>query len=148
MDHITSSPSINYASLQHLCPIDTVVINGAWYDVQIVLECKQNPVGIVKERVLIQNICKIIPDNEMVWKTNQRASLLPYGLLIRAKNMNVLTNVFLGILLLEKSINLNVRSVYMCVLFLVWTIIAIDFGNKYEVEMNCLMVVVTSKIHE
>ncbi|CAF3445288.1 unnamed protein product, partial [Rotaria sp. Silwood2] len=83
--HVYTSPSINYASLTHVCPIDTTKINNEWYDVQIVLECKQNPQKIVKQQGYRRNVCRIISDNEIEWKTDQRSSIIPYGLLIRAR---------------------------------------------------------------
>ncbi|CAF1502431.1 unnamed protein product, partial [Rotaria sordida] len=83
--HVYTSPSIHYASLKHVCPTDTIKINNEWYDVQIVLECKQNPKGIIKQQGYRRNVCSIISDNEIEWKTDQRSSIIPYGLLIRAK---------------------------------------------------------------
>jgi hypothetical protein len=83
--HVYTSPSINYACLEHVCPIDTVNIDNEWYDIQVVLECKQNPAGNVKQRGCRRDVCRIIPDNEIEWKTDQRSSIVPYGLLIRPR---------------------------------------------------------------
>ncbi|CAF1127922.1 unnamed protein product [Adineta steineri] len=83
--HVYTSPSIKYACLKHVCPIDILNIHSEWYDVQIVLECKQNPEGIVKQHGYRQNVCNIIPDNEIEWKTDRRASIIPYGLLIHVQ---------------------------------------------------------------
>ncbi len=84
-DHVYTSPSIYYASFRHVCPTHTAKINDRWYDVQVVLECKQNPKGIIKQRGYRPNVCRIIPNDEIEWKTNQRSSVVPYGLLIRAQ---------------------------------------------------------------
>ncbi|CAF1509456.1 unnamed protein product [Rotaria sordida] len=83
--HVYTSPSIHYASLKHVCPTGTTKLNNEWYDVQIILECKQNPEGIIKQQGCRRNVCPIISDNEIEWKTDQRSSIIPYGLLIRAK---------------------------------------------------------------
>ncbi|CAF1058841.1 unnamed protein product [Adineta ricciae] len=83
--HVYTSPSIHYASLRHICPTDVVKMNNEWYDVQIVLECKQNPEGIIKQAGYKKNVCQIIPDDQIEWKTDRRASIVPYGLLIRSR---------------------------------------------------------------
>ncbi len=83
--HVYTSPSIHYASLRHVCPTRTTKINSQWYNVQVVLECKQNPTRIIKQRGYRSDVCRIIPDDEIEWKTNQRSSIVPYGLLIRAR---------------------------------------------------------------
>ena len=84
-EHVYTSPSIHYASLPHVCPTDTTKINNEWYDFQVVLECKQNPEGITKQLGYQPNVCRIIPENEIEWKTNRRATVTPIGLLIRAR---------------------------------------------------------------
>ncbi|UJR07839.1 hypothetical protein I4U23_012122 [Adineta vaga] len=84
-EHIYTSPSIHYASLKHICRIDTVNMNNEWYDVNVILECKQNPDGIVKQRGYVKNVCQIISDQEIEWKTKRRSSVVPYGLLIRVR---------------------------------------------------------------
>lgn len=83
--HIYTSPSIYYASLKHVCPIHTTKIDDQLYDVQVVLECKQNPQKVIKQRGYKRGVCKIISDDEIEWKTDLRASVVPYGLLIRAR---------------------------------------------------------------
>ena len=83
--YIYTSPSIHYASLKHVCPTHTVKIDEQLYDVQVVLECKQNPEGVEKQRGYKYGVCKIIADAEIEWKTDLRASVVPYGLLIRAR---------------------------------------------------------------
>ena len=83
--HVYTSPSIHYASFRHVCPTDTTKINNEWYDFQVVLECKQNPEGITKQPGYQSNVCRIIPANEIEWKTNRRATVTPIGLLIRAR---------------------------------------------------------------
>lgn len=84
-EHVYTSPSIYYASLRHICPKDRTEINHEWYDVQVVLECKQNPEGIEKQRGYRPGVCRIISDDEIEWKTQLRSSVVPYALLIRAK---------------------------------------------------------------
>ncbi|CAF3479177.1 unnamed protein product [Rotaria socialis] len=83
--YILSSPSINYASLERFCPIDTVLIEHKWYDIKIVLACKQYPLGLLKQRGFKSNVCRIIPDDEIEWKTDQRATTIPYSILIRVQ---------------------------------------------------------------
>ncbi|CAF1091246.1 unnamed protein product [Adineta ricciae] len=83
--HVYTSPSIHYASLRHICPTDVVKMNNEWYDVQIVLECKQNPEGIIKKAGREKNVCQIIPDDQIEWMTSRRSSIVPYGLLIRSR---------------------------------------------------------------
>ncbi|CAF1587751.1 unnamed protein product [Rotaria magnacalcarata] len=84
--YILSSPSINYASLERFCPTDTVLIDHKWYDMKIVLACKQYPLGLVKQRGFKNNVCRIIPEHEIEWKTDQRAATIPYGVLIRVQD--------------------------------------------------------------
>ena len=84
-DHVYTSPSIHYASLSHVCPTDITKIDNNWYDVQVVLECKQNPQGTIKQQGCRRGVCSIIADNEIEWKTSNRSSVVPYGLLIRAR---------------------------------------------------------------
>jgi hypothetical protein len=83
--HVYTSPSIHYASLSHLSPNHTTKINNEWYDVQVVLECKQNPMEIIKQCGCRRDVCRIIPNDKIEWKTNQRSSVVPYGLLIRTR---------------------------------------------------------------
>ncbi|CAF1284415.1 unnamed protein product [Rotaria sordida] len=83
--HIYTSPSINYASLEHVCPIDTMTIDGTSYDFQVVLQCKQNPADVQKLRSGKPNVCKYLPDADVQWRTDQRSSVVPISLLICAK---------------------------------------------------------------
>ncbi|CAF2959619.1 unnamed protein product [Rotaria sp. Silwood2] len=82
--HIYTSPSINYSSLDHVSPADKVDINNQWYDFQVVLQCKQNPAYIEKKSSGKPNVCNLLPDAKIQWKTDQRSSVVPCSLLIRA----------------------------------------------------------------
>lgn len=83
--HIYTSPSINQASLKHIAPIHKMTINNVSYDFQVVLQCKQNPTFIKKFGSNKSNVCPHISSTTIQWKTDQRSSVVPISLLIRAK---------------------------------------------------------------
>ncbi|CAM4793675.1 unnamed protein product [Rotaria magnacalcarata] len=83
-NHVYTSPSINYASLSHVCPVDRMNINNNFYDFQVVLRCKQNPADVQKFASGKPNACELLPNDNIQWKTDQRSSVLPISLLIRA----------------------------------------------------------------
>ena len=86
--HIYTSPSINFASLPHVCGHEQRNINGNTYKFQVVLQCKQNPAGIQKLPSGKPNACGILPDNDIKWITDQRSSVVPCSLLIRAEKVS------------------------------------------------------------
>lgn len=79
---VYTSPSIDYASLQHTCPVDLFEIDNVWYNVKVMLQCKQNPKGSQKGRGTRKPECTLIPHDEIDWKTDLRSSVVPFGLLI------------------------------------------------------------------
>jgi hypothetical protein len=81
--HCFTSPSINYASNCQRSPMKQFTsANGTVYNVQVVLQCKQKPGTFIIQRGQ-PGLCNIILANEIEWKTNQRATLTPTGLMIR-----------------------------------------------------------------
>ncbi|CAF3412497.1 unnamed protein product [Rotaria sp. Silwood1] len=80
-----TSPSINYASDSQYSPIKTFKLPGLRreiYNVQVVLQCKQKP-GTFTVQPGRPRLCDIIPANVIEWTSNQRSTLIPYGLMIR-----------------------------------------------------------------
>ena len=82
--YVYTSPSVHYACRQHSCPSYRVRYEGELYDVQVMLQCKQNPDGVQKRKGTVAHRCTLIPDDEIDWQTDLRSSVLPYALLIRA----------------------------------------------------------------
>ncbi|CAF0943585.1 unnamed protein product [Rotaria sordida] len=80
-----TSPSINYASDLRYSPIKTFILpdrRGEIYTVQVVLQYKQKP-GTFSIHPGRPGLCDIIPADEIEWMSNQRSTLIPYGLMIR-----------------------------------------------------------------
>ena len=81
--HCFTSPSIKYTSNWQRSPVTSFTpTNGRCYNVQIILQCKQKP-----ETFTIQpgasGFCDVIPANVIEWKSKQRATIIPNGLMVR-----------------------------------------------------------------
>jgi hypothetical protein len=81
--HCFTSPSINYTSDWQRSPTKRfTLLDGTVYNVQMTLQCKQKP-----DTFIVQpgrpGLCNIISADEIEWKSNQRATIIPIGLMIR-----------------------------------------------------------------
>jgi hypothetical protein len=91
--HIYTSPTIAYSSGPAYSPVYNFhsVENDANYEAQIVLQCRQMPntFKIGPETIGAKTeICEHIPNSEIEYFTDRRASLLAYGLLVRFRQKN------------------------------------------------------------
>jgi hypothetical protein len=80
--HCYTSPSIYYTSRLNVCEkYEFRSQSNEYYQVRIVLQCKQKPntFEITHGR---QNLCNIIPANQIKWKSSTRSTIIPYGLLV------------------------------------------------------------------
>jgi hypothetical protein len=82
-EHCFTSPSINYTSdWQRSPPRKFTLSNGSVYDAQIILQCKQKP-----KTFIIQSgtpgICDIISADVIEWKSKQRSTIIPHGVMIK-----------------------------------------------------------------
>lgn len=86
--HIYSSPTIAYSSLPVYCPTyEFITSENEHFDAKIVLECRQDPklMQIQGETVGsgTKRICPHIPNDQIEYFTEARASLVAYGLLLQ-----------------------------------------------------------------
>ncbi|CAF1167336.1 unnamed protein product [Didymodactylos carnosus] len=88
-DHLYTSPSINYAGQPTFSPIRRFrATNGELCDMQVVLQCKQKsdgPAGptFSVHRGFQSDLCDVISNDVIEWKSSNRATVIPYNLLIR-----------------------------------------------------------------
>jgi hypothetical protein len=92
---IFTTPTIKYAALD--CYAETNLFtspkDGNCFTIKVVLQCKQKPGSFVVQPETVgarrknRTICSEISNDEIEWKTQQRASIMPYRslLLIRQK---------------------------------------------------------------
>lgn len=81
--HCFTSPSINYTSIWQRTPIRSFTSsNGCKYNVQIILQCKQKPGAFIIQQGT-SGLCDIIPTNVIEWKSLQRSTIIPNGLMIK-----------------------------------------------------------------
>jgi hypothetical protein len=81
--HCFTSPSINYMSNWQRSPTKLVTLSdGKVYTVQMVLQCKQKP-GTFIVQPGTPGLCNIISADVIEWKSNQRTTIIPNGLMIR-----------------------------------------------------------------
>lgn len=84
-----TTPTIKYAGLPNYasCYEFTSTTDESIYNITVVLQCKQKPdsFDVQPETVGagLSRICAYIDNKEIEWKTQQRASITPYGLLLR-----------------------------------------------------------------
>jgi hypothetical protein len=87
--HIYTSPTIAYSSLPVYSPTyeHTSAKTKLTYDVQIVLQCRQNRDSFEIQRETVgagkQPLCRFIPNNRVEYYTEIRAALIAYGLLVK-----------------------------------------------------------------
>lgn len=88
-----TTPAINYASLSTYAtsydfksPIDKKD-----YYITVVLQCKQKPDSFTVQRETVgaarKRICPFIKNEEIEWKSKQRSSIIPYGILLRVERV-------------------------------------------------------------
>ena len=78
-----TSPSINYASNALFSPMRTFKSNkGESYHVQVVLQCKQKPRSFERQCSRFE-ISDPIPAAKIEWKSDNRSTIVPFGLLVR-----------------------------------------------------------------
>lgn len=86
-----TTPTIQYASLpayassyEFISPSDK-----SCYNITVVLQCKQKPDSFVVQGETVgsgtRRICPFIKNAEMEWRSKQRASIIPYGMLLRVE---------------------------------------------------------------
>ncbi|CAF2539307.1 unnamed protein product [Rotaria sp. Silwood2] len=87
--YLYTSPTIKYSARDaYARPIDFVASNDDRFIAKIVLQCKQKP-GTYKIQGATGNarheakICNIIPKDKIEYYTDIRASVIPYGILVR-----------------------------------------------------------------
>ncbi len=84
-----TTPTVKYASLpvyasryEFLSPSDK-----NYYNITVVLQCKQKPDSFVVQRETVgagsKQICSFIKNDSVEWKSKQRASIIPYGMLLQ-----------------------------------------------------------------
>jgi hypothetical protein len=83
--HCFTSPSINYTGNWQRSPANPFTLsNGNDYNVQMILRCKQKPgTFIIQEGAT--GLCDIISHKVIEWKSKQRATIIPIGLMIKIK---------------------------------------------------------------
>ena len=87
-NHIYTSPTIAYSADNVYAPsIRYRSSLGRNYQAKTVLQCRQNPSTLQIQGQTIgageRRLCPIIPNSEIEYFTEVRASIIPYGLLIR-----------------------------------------------------------------
>ena len=91
---IFTSPTIAYSSSTTYASNNEFYssTNDIWYDVQIVLQCRQNPKSFKIQGETIGNgirrICPYIPNECIEYYTDIRSSIIAYGLLVRFREQN------------------------------------------------------------
>jgi hypothetical protein len=80
-----TSPSIEYISELHSHLRTRFVSHDRnTYEVQLVLQCKQTP-RMFTTKPGESAWCNIIPDDNIVWKSTRRSTIVPSGLMVRAR---------------------------------------------------------------
>jgi hypothetical protein len=88
--YIFTTPTIKYAALDCYAETNlfTLPKDGNCYTIKVVLQCKQKPGSFVVQPETVgarrenRTICSEISNDEIEWKTQHRASIMPYGLLL------------------------------------------------------------------
>lgn len=82
-----TTPTIKYAELPCYASNYTfTATDKKKYKVKVVLQCKQKPNSITVQPETVRAtkpICRFISNDKVEWKTRQRASIMPYGLLVK-----------------------------------------------------------------
>jgi hypothetical protein len=87
--YLFTSPTIKYSARDaYAKPTDFVASNGERFIAKIVLQCKQKPetyqiqgaTGRAQREV---KLCNVIPNDQIEYYTDIRASVIPYGVMIR-----------------------------------------------------------------
>lgn len=88
-----TTPSTKYASMPMNASTYTFKspTDQKCYDVTVVLQCKQKPDSFVVQPVAVEagakRICPFINNEEIEWKTVERESIIPYGMLLLIKEI-------------------------------------------------------------
>lgn len=89
-----TTPTIRYAALDcYAYEYDfKSPRNNKVYKIRVALQCKQKPDSFIIQPETVgarrrkETICPHIPNEEIEWKTQHRASIMPYGLMLRLEN--------------------------------------------------------------
>ncbi|KAG4078079.1 hypothetical protein HA402_002130 [Bradysia odoriphaga] len=86
-----TTPTIKYASLPAYASSYEFISPStkSCYNITVVLQCKQKPGSFVVQPETVgsgtKKICSFIKNTEMEWRTKQRASIIPYGMLLHVE---------------------------------------------------------------
>jgi len=89
-----TTPTIKYAALDCYAHTYNFVSSttGKHYTIKVALQCKQKPDSFIIQPETVgarqkqQTICPIVSNDEMEWKTQHRASIMPYGLMLEIQD--------------------------------------------------------------
>jgi hypothetical protein len=87
--YLYTSPTIKYSSRRaYAKPENFVALNGKHFTAQIVLQCKQKPgtykvQGATGRARFEEKLCDVIPNDQIEFYTEIRASVVPYGVTVR-----------------------------------------------------------------